>query len=74
MARPLPPRLTALVRKEIVWSTVGVFVEALRGADGDKVEGWPLPLAESVFMASPLLYDIGTGAVLLWFVGPFRFF
>jgi hypothetical protein len=37
-----------------------MFVEALVAHDGEKCSGWPLPLSESIMMASPLLYDIGT--------------
>ncbi len=51
-------------RKEIIFCTADVFVEALVGANGDKAEGWPLALAGAVFLASPLVYDIDNSGKL----------
>ena len=55
-------------QKEVIYSTGAFFVEALIGLTGEKAEGWPLALSETLFLSSPLVYDIdrsGTMDVLV---------
>ncbi len=51
-------------RKEVIFATAQFYVEALVGESGERAHGWPLTLAGSDFLSSPLVYDIDNSGKL----------